>query len=202
MHDNHAGFDLSPSATRIRDAARSLIERSAFDEVTIAEVARLSGVNEVTVYRTFGSKGGLAAACWAANLPALDGGIRWDRTRYPDPVDRIRSHLRRLARVSVADRQVTHAMILAVEAASMQSGGPVGTVDPRRIVPLPSLCAPMIEDGQHAGLVRDDYPAYELAVFLTNNLLLRVLTRAGASPTAVSRFVTDLTIDGITTTHR
>ena len=196
MHDEQR-LELSPSATRIRDAARALTMAGTFADVTIADVARRSEVNEVTVYRIFGSRDGLAAACWSTNMEPLKAGIARDRTRFLDAVDRIASHLRRLARVAVNDRQITYAMIQAVEAASMDSGATMGVLDPRRIVPLPPLATPLIADAQTTGAVRDDYPASDLASFLTNSLLLRVLTRPGHSARDVSAFVVDVTLSGI-----
>ncbi len=192
-------LELPPSAIKIRDAARALTQESTFAEVTIADVARRSGVNEVTIYRIFGSRDGLAAACWSTNLPALRRGIRRDRAGLQDPVDRIKAHLRRLARVAVSDREVTQSLILAVEAVTMVRSSAMGTLDPRELVPLPQMLTPLIVDAQEAGLMRNDYPAFELAVVLTNTLLLRLLTRPTHSAATISRFAIDLSLEGILT---
>ncbi|MCL1598333.1 MAG: TetR/AcrR family transcriptional regulator [Actinomycetia bacterium] len=195
-------LELSPSAIKIRDAARALTQNRALAEVTIADVAHRSGVNEVTIYRIFGSRDGLAAACWSTNLPALHRGIRRDHAGLQDPIDRIKAHLRRLARIAVSDREITQSLILAVEAVAMGSSSAMGTLDPRELVPLPQILTPLIVDAQDAGLMRNDYSAFELAVFLTNSLLLRLLTRPDHSAATVSRFVIDLSLEGVLTGSR
>ncbi len=199
MHDDTYQLTLSPSAIKIRDAARALTEENTFTEVTITDVARRSGVNEVTIYRIFGSRNGLAAACWSTNVAALERGIRRDRARLCDPVDRISTHLRRLSRIAISDREITYSLILAVEAVTMGVDSTMGILDPRDLVPLPQMLAPLVTEAQESGLVRGDYPAFELAAALTNNLMLRILTRPGHSATTVSRFITDLAFEGILT---
>ena len=190
------GFS-SPSAPAIIRAARALFDRKPFRDVTVAQIAEAADVNEVTIYRNFGSKDGLAAACWLGNLERLKRGIRRDNRESHDPLDRIQRHLRRLARISAGDRAITLALIQAAEAQTIERGSKIGSLDPRTIAPIPQLLEPLVAEAQQAGAVTDAYPAFELAAFLSNSLFLRFMTRPDASADEIAAFVLGITFPGI-----
>jgi AcrR family transcriptional regulator len=191
-----AGFS-SPSVPQIIRAARSLFDRKAFRDVTVAQIAEMASVNEVTIYRNFGSKDGLAAACWLGNVERLKRGLQRDARESIDPVARIQRHLQRLARISVGDRAVTLALIQAAEAQTIERGSKIGSLDPRTIAPIPQLLAPLVAEAQEAGVVTDAYPAFEVAAFLSNSLFLRFMTRPDATANEIAGFVVDITFGGI-----
>jgi len=51
-----------PAATRVVDAAARLFAERGYQATTTRQIAELAGVNEVTVFRAFGSKQGVLAA--------------------------------------------------------------------------------------------------------------------------------------------
>jgi AcrR family transcriptional regulator len=191
-----AGF-RSPSVPDIIRAARALFDREPFRNVTIGDVAKSAGVNEVTIYRNFGSKDGLAAACWVGNLERLRRGMKRDERETADPLERIERHLRRLARASVGDRQVTLALIQAAEAQTIERGSKIGSLDPRTIAPIPQLLDPLVAAAQRAGTVTKVFTSFELAAFLTNALFIRFMTRPEATAEEIAEFVVILAFDGI-----
>ena len=191
-----AGLNASSASDIIR-AARALFDAGSFREVTVGAVARAAGVNEVTIYRTFGSKDGLAAACWLGNLEKLRRGAVRDRRETADTIARIERHLRRLARVSIQDRAITLALIQAVEHQTIERGSKIGALDPRKIVPLPTVLAPLVADAQEAGRVTQAFTSFELSAFLTNSVFIRLMTRPHATPTEIADFVTHVVIEGI-----
>lgn len=192
-----AGLGGASSASAVIHAARELFDQAPFREVTVGQVARSAGVNEVTVYRIFGSKDGLAAACWLGNIEKLRRGIERDRKVTSDPLERIRRHLNRLARVAQQDRAITDALIQAVEAQTIERGSKIGALDPRAIVPLPQMLEPLVAEAQKAGLLVGDYASFELAVFLSNSLVLRIMTRREAPAAESAAFVCDIVLNGI-----
>lgn len=193
------GLGASSSASEIIRAARALFDEAPFREVTVGRVARAAGVNEVTVYRIFGSKDGLAAACWLGNVEKLRRGIRRDRRATKDPLDRVRRHLSRLARLAQQDRAVTDALIQAVETQTIERGSKIGALDPRAIIPLPQLLAPLLADAQDAGQLVKNHTSFELAAFLTNSVMVRIMTRREAPAAESAGFVFDVVLNGIAT---
>ncbi len=195
-----AGFS-SPSAPEIIRAARTLFDREPFRNVTVGDIAEAAAVNEVTIYRNFGSKDGLAAACWVGNVERLRRGIRRDERETSDPVERIERHVRRLARASVGDRPVTLALIQAAEAQTIERGSKIGSLDPRTIAPIPQLLDPLVADAQRSGTVTSAYPSFELAAFLTNSLFIRFMTRPEATAEEIASFVLAIAFEGIRPGH-
>ncbi len=191
-----AGFS-SPSAPEIIRAARALFDREPFRNVTMGAIAEAAGVNEVTIYRIFGSKDGLAAACWVGNLERLRRGMKRDERETKDPVERIERHLRRLARAAVGDRLVTLALIQAAEAQTIERGSKIGSLDPRTIAPIPQLLDPLVAAAQEAAVVTDAFPSFEVAAFLSNSLFIRFMTRPEASAEEIADFVVSMVFEGI-----
>ena len=70
-----------PNRCRILDAARKVFGEYGFRGATTRRIAQEAGVNEVTLFRTFGSKAALIAE--ALNAAPLDGGA----TMLPDVPD-------------------------------------------------------------------------------------------------------------------
>ncbi len=197
-----AGLRISSSAPAVIRVARALFDQLPFRDVSVGMVARAAGVNEVTIYRIFGSKDGLAAACWLGNVEALRRGINRDRHEPWSPIDRVRRHLTRLARIALKDRAVTFALLQAVEAQTVERGSKIGALDPRALVPLPLLLEPLIADAQDAGQLIDNYSSIELAAFLGNSMLIRLMTRPDAPAAESAAFVLDVALNGIATGGR
>ncbi len=168
-----AGFDAASSASTIIRAARGLFDESPFRQVTVGQIAQAAGLNEVTVYRIFGSKDAVAAACWLGNVEKLRRGIGNDQKATADPLERIRRYLKRLIQVAKQDAAITDAMLLAVQAQTIERGSKIADLDPRAILLLPQLLEPLVAAGQKEGVVTESYSSIEIAAFMTNAVLLR-----------------------------
>lgn len=75
-----------PTRERILDSALELFGSKGFAGTTTKEIAARARVNEVTVFRTFGSKQGLYAALFTERslVPAITGSVEFD---LESPVD-------------------------------------------------------------------------------------------------------------------
>ena len=193
---------LSASGLQILQAASDLYSTQPYESVTVADIARSAGVDNATVYRLFGSKGGVAAACWGKHHESLRNKVRSDLETRPDkPLDIIINHLRRLAAVAETDRDLTNALLTAVQTATIRERDNISTRDPRAWAPLPRVLEEPVRLAQAAQLVRSDIPALEIAAFLTNSLLWRSMTRPSQSADEVTDFVLDLLLPGLAPTR-
>lgn len=67
-------IDKDPTGQKLLEAAREVLSREGISGATTREIARVAGVNEVTLFRKFQSKQGLLEAVLAqAFLPAGEG---------------------------------------------------------------------------------------------------------------------------------
>ena len=75
-----------PNRCRILDAARKVFGEYGFRGATTRRIAQEAGVNEVTLFRTFGSKAALISE--ALNAAPLDGGAVSSLPDVPDDPER------------------------------------------------------------------------------------------------------------------
>lgn len=111
MTDKHGD-----SGDRILTAASDLFAQRGYKATTTRAIAEAAGVNEVTLFRRFGSKQGILRALgerWAASMAGFAV------ESYPDPAD-TRATLGTLAAMEVAQAEANGAvaMRLAFDAAS------------------------------------------------------------------------------------
>jgi len=188
---------LRPSATarRIIDKATEMFAKMRYNQVTVRGIASAAGVNEVTVYRLFGSRDGVAAACWSSYIEALQRSLAAG-TANP-PIEQIEGHLLRLAEIATKDRTTTNAMLIAVQTAVILNGEEFGDDDPRAMLPLPHMLVPVIETARLEGAITTEASSFEIAAFLTNAVLLRAMTRPSHTAPEIVGFVAEICFRGL-----
>lgn len=187
----------SRSAQQILEAARELFSSNDYDDVSIRQVAEAAGVSDVTVYRTFDSKAGLAAACWLDHLWALDNAVYDDQVALIAPLDVVTNHVKRLADVAAGDRRLTNAMVVAVHGATIRHGDTIEEHDPRTVLPLSHLLEGPVAAAQTAGMLRRDIDAHEIAAMLNDSMLLRTMTWPSEDPGTASARILDVLLPGL-----
>jgi AcrR family transcriptional regulator len=170
-----------PAADRVIDAANELFAERGYAATTTRAIAERAGVNEVTLFRRFGSKAGILRA-WAERLASDSAGFAV--VDALDPAD-LRATLTVLAKLEVhgALRNGGAAMRLAFEAASVPElaeligEGPLGN--------MRGLAAYFAER-QAAGAVRSDIDPHVMseAFFATTSsvVMMRTFLGGGARP--------------------
>ena len=153
------GREMTPqdSATRILDAAASLFAARGYQATTTRMIAEASGLNEVTIFRSFTNKQGVLAAVVARVAARQPGTVLADLTSVP-----VREAVRQLALREVANGLADGGLMtrLAFEAgtvgevAELFAGGPQGNLD---------AMAGFFAARQSDGEVRDDLPPAVLA---------------------------------------
>ena len=162
--------------TRILDAAGALIARHGYAGASTAEIARQAGVNEVTLFRRFGSKMGVLCA-----LRDRIGSETAGAAALKKPVGNADQVLRRLARAEFesARRNGGLALRLAFDASSIPEVREVmGTAAPANLESLAVYFASL----QESGTLRDDVDSLGLAeafFALTSSYVMYRLFLAG-----------------------
>jgi AcrR family transcriptional regulator len=129
------------SKAAIVDAARGIFASHGYHDATIAAVAHASGVGETTIYEHFGSKAGLAAACFEPALDLLRRQLAHDAHR--PPIERLRGIVRRLIVLFQASPAVCVA-VLDVASHPVDADPDPDPNDPRIVLSLGSLLEPLL----------------------------------------------------------
>lgn len=169
------------SATKILDAAADLFAERGYQATTTRMIAEASGLNEVTIFRSFANKQGVLAAVVARVAERQPGHALAGLESVP-----VRDAVRQLARREVANGLADGGLMtrLAFEAgtvpevAELFAGGPQGNLD---------AMAGFFGARQSAGEVRDDLPAGVLAeafFSLTSSFVIMRAFLGFASPDA------------------
>jgi len=159
------------SRSAIVAAARNEFALRGYRAATISGVATAAGLGETTVYEHFGSKAGLAAACF---VPGHDEAVAALAADTSDPMTRLHNHLVRVYALLVADREAAKALFDAVVQSTM-AGEPPDSFGPLVRVPLPDAMVPVLAEAQAAGSVTSDVDSREIAGVLVSVVLLGVL---------------------------
>ena len=172
------------SRTAILEAARAEFALRGYQETTVAQIAAAAGVGETTVYEHFGSKAVIAAACFEERHADAVAALAADDS---DPMTRLHNHLCRVHALLTADRDGTKALFDAVLQVT-ESGPPTDPADPRVLVPLPDVMAPVIADAQAAGALGGEADPWEIAEVLVGLVFLNVLMTPMDSEEACRRY--------------
>jgi AcrR family transcriptional regulator len=148
---------LVPEET-ILDAATALFGERGYQGTTTAAIAERAGVNEVTLFRRFGSKQGLLAVLakrWSANMAGM-------AVDFIDDTGDVRSKLVELAHIEFygAERYGIAAMRLAMEMHGSPEVAEVMGTNPHRN--LDGL-ARFLERHQRTGEIRSDLNPWIMA---------------------------------------
>jgi AcrR family transcriptional regulator len=163
---------------RILAAAAALLAERGYVATTTRAIATAAGVNEVTLFRRFGSKQGLLRALVAA-------GAARQRDRDPQPSGDLAAALRTMARREIRDARENGglAIRLAFDARSVpEIREALGDVLPVRMHRFASY----LRAGQAAGYLRSDLPAELIAesfFALTSSFVMYRIATGDPSPT-------------------
>ena len=171
------------SRSAIVAAARREFALRGYHATTVAGIASAAGVGETTVYEHFGSKAGVAAACFEEGHDAAVEMLAADDS---GPMARLHNHLCRVYALLVADRASAKALFDAV-VQTTEGGSPSGPLDPRALVPLPDAMVQVIEDAQSQGILSTRVTSWEIAGLLVGLLMLGVLMTPGDPETSCRR---------------
>lgn len=167
---------------RILDATARLFAERGYAGTSTRAVAEGAGVNEVTVFRRFGTKAGLLSALRAR---IADEGATFTLESAPHRDD-VRATLTALARAEIAAalRHGGLTVRLAVEARSIpEVADQIGAGAGQNL----AGCARYLADRQAAGDLRDDVPAALLAeafFALTSSFVMSRLLRGAPTPSS------------------
>lgn len=194
-----SGLDVHKRAAIVR-AAIEVYRRDGWDGVTVSAVEAESDVSRRTIIANLGDRNGLAAAIWSQFLPGLKSGLAADAEL---PVHRrITRHLQRVVELTRAHHHLTGALVTGMLTHSIEHGPPSGTdpADPRLLVPLPMLLAPvLLEDAEalRPGLADGEAEATRSSILLTITSLNLALSQPAASASEVTATVSNTVIAGM-----
>lgn len=182
---------VTGAASKVLDAASRLFAERGYQATTTRAIADAAGVNEVTVFRTFGNKQGILRAIGERLAAAQAGHV----ARGLGGTD-VRATLRELARQEVANGLAEGALVtrLAFEAGSVAEVAEVFADGPSSN--LDGL-AGYLAEAQAAGRLRDDVPARTIAeafFALTSSFVITRTVLGGAveDPEVLDATVGDL----------
>ena len=178
------------SQHRALEAARELLGRIDHDKITMAAIANHAGLNEVTLYKRFGSKQRLlAAAVFIPECARLRAAAQRDLARCTT-TEAVRRHLVRVARL-ISHHPDAAADLLQALAVT----GDPGQLRHMAVIPLPEPLALILAAGQANGDVQPLYEPAALADQITTLLLFRML-RWHEAPSHAAQRITSLTAHG------
>ena len=195
-----SGRARAANARRLRSeadviaAARAEFAALGYQQTTIAAVSAASGVSETTIFDHFGSKAGLAAACFAPAIGGLEAALRAEAA---EPVlTRLHHHLQRLCVLLHRSLAFVSAWF-DVGALDQAPGRAVERRDPRLVAPVQRPLVPLLTEAQAEGLVTGDLPASQLAGGITILALTRVFGYPYETPEVTTAAVERLALHGI-----
>lgn len=173
------------------EAGRPRFAELGWDGTRMEDVARDAGVGAATAYSHF-TKQTLIGHIYAPLLQPLLEHTAADIELGLDPGVCLRRHVHDLSRTARRHRNLTIALITAVQEHTLGIGSeprPGDLDDVRVIVPVPKPMIDLIRYGQRAGHFADSPRAAEVGSYHTNALMLRVVTRPTESAPATARMV-------------
>lgn len=192
--------DREVLVSRAVAAATNVYARAGWNGLTIAAVAAELGVDRIAVVRIFVDRRGLAAAIWADRLPALRRVAR-SLAQTPEVAEVVRIFLETLVDLARRDVALSAALLEGVFAASIApDGATADALDPRRLVPLPQVLAPLLEaraDQLALAGVPDGLTYLDAAALLCNTALHVAFTRPRWAEERVVNVVMGTTFAGM-----
>lgn len=186
---------VAQSRSAIISAARREFILNRYENVSMASIAEAAGVSETTLYEHFYNKPGVARACFEDEYKEMAAAIELDTG---DLISRIRRHIERLA-VLLTTRPALTVAVLDAMAQPGDVGSPSGPSDPRAVVPLPFPLLRPIRDAKAAGLMRDDIRTMDLAIAITNLVVVHSRLNPDTPPDEVARHVDRVVLQGVLT---
>lgn len=169
-------------------AAQGHFAARGWQATRVEDIAHEAGVSVATAFNHF-SKQTLLGHVYAPLLEPLLDAARAEIGAGVDPVAAVERHVRALTAMCRSHQTLTVALLAAVLEQTISANGaaePGDDTDVRNIVRFPQAMAELIEYGQRAGRFRAEPPGVDAAVYHTNALLLRIMTRPDESATATA----------------
>ncbi len=194
-----SGLDVHKRAAIVR-AAVDVYRRDGWAGVTVSAVEAEADVSRRTILANLGDRNGLAAAIWSQFLPGLKAGLATDAAL---PLHRRTTrHVQRVVELTRAHHHLTGALVSGMLAHSVEHGPPTGTdpADPRLLVPLPMLLAPVLRGDAEAlrpGLADDQTQATRTSILLTITSLNLALSQPAMTASEVTATVANTVIAGM-----
>ena len=149
--------DARRNRERILQSARAAFAESGAD-AQIDDVARHAGVGVGTVYRHFPTKQALLTELVRQTFRLFTGWAREALEAGGEPFALIEGLLRRIAETAAGDAGVQYALA--------NSDGQAGTEAPAEQDELIAVIAELIESARHAGTIRPDIEATDIAMLI------------------------------------
>ncbi|MGH3745574.1 MAG: hypothetical protein ACRDTP_12005, partial [Mycobacteriales bacterium] len=112
-------------------------------------------------------------------------------------VDALRAVVLEAATLARREQQLTVALLGAVMEVSNRTAAPVSANDPRVLVPFPRPIRALIAEGQRRGELRPVPDADDASAFMTNAMLLRVMTRPQESAETTAEITLSFLLGGM-----
>jgi AcrR family transcriptional regulator len=165
------------SRAALLEAGGRLFRERGWVGTRMEDIAHEAGLSPATAYNHFESKHHLIGTIYAPIFwPLLEQADRAIQSDAPI-VDALRDVLREAARLARSEQALTVALVGAVVEVTTKVGAPVSANDPRLLVPFPYPVRDLIAEGQRRGELTPTPPATDAAAFMTNAMLLRLMTR-------------------------
>ena len=167
------------SREQLLAAGSDLFRRKGWSGTRMEDIASAANLSVATAYNHFASKQALIATIYAPLLEPLADRARADIEASAPAEEAIRRGVVELARLTHEHQPLTVALIQAISDLTARGGE---RTNPPRLVPFPNPIVALVEAGQERGALGTRLPGREVATFLVNGLLLRVLTRPQERP--------------------
>lgn len=177
------------------EAARHEISRRGYFMTNLELIATTSRVPLPTVKRLFPTKPHIIVGALKPSFDRLGESVQDDVTLGRPAGEVVERHLIRCARLVAEQPEFVDALIAVV--AHDTYGEVESTIEIKKELNFPSLIAPVIADGQQAGIFSTALPAGEVAAAMTNTLFLRCFTRRQLSAEENGHFVCEMVLGGL-----
>jgi len=188
---------VEQTRTTIVVAARRLFTLRGYADVSMVDIAQAAGMSATTVYEHFWNKSGVARVCFEPEYRELERAAGNDSA---DAITRVRNHIGRLAQLLRENPALAAA---ALDAFAQVDGAAVVTDprDPRLASPLPMPLLGPIRQAREAGLISRDLRSLDVAVAITNLVLVHGRLNPHLSAGEVSRHVETVILGGVLTSE-
>ncbi|WP_156520225.1 TetR/AcrR family transcriptional regulator [Rhodococcus sp. EPR-157] len=178
-------------------ATQALFVDNGYFLVTLADIAASARIRVEDLRRLFPSKVDIIVAALKPEFDRVLRLRRADERLGVEPAIALQRTLVALAEFVVGNREMSSGMLLALSFEQFQQPSTVTTV--LENLYLPSAVVPILERGREAGVFGDEAPVAEVAVLLTNNVLIRCLTRPTETAVDVVDGVLRVLMPGVAT---
>lgn len=195
-----SSLDQGKRAAVVAAAHRIYDRRRRWEDITVTAVAKEANVSRPTVISNFQDRNGLAAAVWARHLPSLTHEL--DGSSRLPLLQALHQYLTALVTAARTDKYLTGAFLDGVFRYTVHHGAPnpADPADPRTLVPLPPMLAPLIQDNANhfrAGNAGNPREALDSAALLTNHTLHLAITRPQLESRKVVNRICETTLAGM-----